>query len=181
MRINRVIAYLLFYPTLLWNLTLSVLSPTRHWWDEVDDHVLIGAFPAPWVVSRFHGMGVGAVVNMCAEAKGPIGYYDKLEINYLHLPTIDYSSPSLRQVEMGVSFIAEQAKLGHKTYVHCKAGRGRSAILTICWLIMKHDMKPEQAQSMLTKQRPHVNRHLKKRPVVSQFVEVNNAKRSSSR
>ena len=181
MGIRKFIAYLLFYPTLLWNVALYVLSPNRHWWDEVDDDVLIGAFPTSLIVKRFQEMGVGAVVNMCAEATGPIGYYDKLEINYLHLPTIDYSSPSLQQVEMGVSFIAEQAKSGHKTYVHCKAGRGRSAIMTLCWLIMKHDMKPAQALSMLAKRRPHVNRHLEEREVVRQFEEVNNTKRSSSR
>ena len=181
MLINRAIAYLLFYPTLLWNVVLSAVAPSRRWWDPVDDYILVGAFPTPSLVRRFHELSVGAVVNMCAEAAGPTDLYDEFEIAYLHLPTVDYSSPKLQQVEKGVSFIADQAKLGHKTYVHCKAGRGRSATLAICWLIAKHDMAPEQAQSLLIEQRPHINRHLEERPVVRQFVATNTAQRFLSR
>jgi atypical dual specificity phosphatase len=88
--IRRAITYLLFYPTLLWNVVLSILVPSRRWFDEVDDWVLLGALPTHGLVRRFKEMGVGAVVNMCTETSGPVRLYDELDIEYLRLLTTDF-------------------------------------------------------------------------------------------
>lgn len=36
-----------------------------------------------------------------------------------------------------MSFIKRYQKLGHKVYVHCRAGHGRSAAVVFAWLMYK--------------------------------------------
>lgn len=51
---------------------------------------------------------------------------------------------------------AEHAGKGELTYVHCKAGRGRSTTLVICYLIREMRMDPDQAYSFVRTKRPQV-------------------------
>ena len=54
----------------------------------------------------------------------------------LQLSTVDLvGSPTQAQVHAGIEFIQENAKNGHSVYVHCKAGRTRSATLVACYLM----------------------------------------------
>ena len=168
--ITSAVAYLLFYPTLLWNNILAYFLPHRRWWNAVDDTLILGALPSKKHVSVLHRMGVRAVLNMCAETAGPTDSYEELGIAWLRLPTIDFTSPNLQQIQDGLTFIADQANHGHKTYVHCKAGRGRSATIALCWLIAKYGMAPKQAQARLLERRPHVKRRLSEHPVVREFI-----------
>ena len=57
-------------------------------------------------------------------------------MTWLQLSTVDiFATPTQGQVHAGVAFIMEQARHGHSVYVHCKAGRTRSATLVACYLI----------------------------------------------
>jgi atypical dual specificity phosphatase len=51
---------------------------------------------------------------------------------------------------------AEHAGQGELTYVHCKAGRGRSTTLVICYLIREMRMSPEKAYAFVRNKRPQV-------------------------
>jgi atypical dual specificity phosphatase len=44
-------------------------------------------------------------------------------------------------------------------YVHCKAGRTRSATLVGCYLMMKNGWSPEQAVDHMRNCRPHILLH----------------------
>ena len=55
---------------------------------------------------------------------------------FLHLPTIDRQAPSQQQLCKGVAWIVDKAQSGKgSVYVHCKAGRARSATLVAAYLI----------------------------------------------
>ena len=58
---------------------------------------------------------------------------------------------------------------GNTVYIHCKAGRGRSATVAICWLMSAKSMDPWQAQQHLLDHRSHVHSTLPEREVVKQF------------
>ena len=160
---------MLFLPTLAWNVLLGRILRIRHWWEAVDDQLLIGALPFSWDVKRFAQEGVTGVVNMCLEYEGPRRAYGQHEISQLWLPTTDFTPPSLEDVERGVAFITAQLEKGEKVYVHCKAGRGRSATVVVCWLIQAKGFSPEQAADFLTQRRPHVKQGLAERNVVQAF------------
>jgi atypical dual specificity phosphatase len=165
-------ARVLFYPTLIWNVLLSRVLNLRNWWDEIDEWVILGAMPFSFDVSRLSDMGVKAVLNLCEEYGGPEEAYRDAGIEELRLPTVDYSSPSLQTVERGIEFIESHVALGHRVYVHCKAGRGRSATVVLCWLLKSKGLNnPKCAMEYLIKRRPHVSKGIHERGVVREFCE----------
>ena len=169
MSLDWLTARLIFYPTLWWNMLLGRLLNVRNWWDKVDSHVIIGAFPFARDVKRMASEGVGAVVNTCEEYEGPIKEYAEHDIRQLRIPTVDFTHPLLEDVERAVEFMDQQIQEGRTVYVHCKAGRARSATVVICWLIRFKQMTAAEGQALLLKSRPHVNPRLPSRPVVQEF------------
>jgi atypical dual specificity phosphatase len=167
--VRQLIAWVLFIPTLLWNLLLGRVLHVRHWWDRIDDHVFMGALPLSWDVPRMKQEGIGAVVNTCSEYAGPQKAYAEADIVQLRLPTVDFTPPSLADVERGVAFMEEQIADGRDVYVHCKAGRARSATIVLCWLIAAKGVTPEEGQKWILEKRPHAHRHLVQRQVVQEF------------
>ena len=162
-------ARMMYWPTLSWNVLLGRALRVRSWWNRVDDHVILGAVPFRSDVHRLHGEGVAGVINTCYEYDGPREEYDRLGIVQLHLPTIDFQPPSLEDVERGVEFIRQHAESGQTVYVHCKAGRARSATVVACWLIASRGISPDEAQQVLLQHRPFVMQTISRRRVVLDF------------
>ena len=52
---------------------------------------------------------------------------------------------------------AEHAGRGELTYVHCKAGRGRSTTLVLCYLVKARRMAPSTALALVRGKRPQVH------------------------
>jgi atypical dual specificity phosphatase len=182
---RRLYAAIAFYPTLGWNFTLARILGRRRWWDFVDDQVIVGAYPFARDVAGLHQAGVRAVVNTCEEYPGPISEYSRLEIEQFYMPTTDFTHPRLEDVTKAIAFIERQVKQGHTVYIHCKAGRARSATVAMAWLIKHRGMTAPQAQQHLLDKRPHINPRLTQRPVIHQFIEAlesaKNAANDSSR
>ncbi len=176
---RRLIFRLLFYPTLIWNLLLHRLLPRRRWWDRVDERILVGALPFATDVPQLQAEGVRAVVNTCEESAGPLAAYARAGIPQLRIPTVDFSPPRLEDILLALAFMREHAARGETVLVHCKAGRGRSATVALCWLIAERGLTPEAAQAVLQEKRPHVSRTLWKREVVQEFARSNALKRNA--
>ncbi len=165
----RLKAQLFYFPTFGWNVLLGRVLKIRNWWDRIDDHVYLGAIPFKTDVPPMATLGIGAIVNTCEETAGPVRQYQRQGIVQLRIPTVDYTNPKLSDVERAVEFIDKQIALGHAVYIHCKAGRTRSGMVAMCWLIKTRQISATTAQIVLNAVRPHVNRHLATRPVVQQF------------
>lgn len=104
--------------------------------------------------------------------------WSKLGVKFLQLPTIDiFHSPRPEKLKEGVefinSFLPRETKIKNVSpihelndtnttgtvYVHCKAGRTRSATLVGCYLMMKNGWSPEQAVEHMRNCRPHILIH----------------------
>lgn len=168
---KRLFSSCVFYPTHWYNILMSRVFSFRNWWDQVDEGLLLGARPSSKDAKLLSDLGVTGVVNTCDEYAGPVAAYQELGIEQLHIPTIDFTHPKLVDVEAAVDFISKQVDAGGIAYVHCKAGRARSATVAICWLMEYRKMAPEAAQLHLLQVRHQVNPRLLKRPVVQQFIE----------
>ncbi|MEO1614895.1 MAG: phosphatidylglycerophosphatase and protein-tyrosine phosphatase 1 family protein [Planctomycetota bacterium] len=177
---SRIYARTVFWPTLGWNYALGRIFKVRRWWDFIDPHVIVGAYPFASDVASMRGEGVRAVVNTCEEYAGPVQQYEQHGIEQLHIPTTDFTHPSLADVEAAVEFIQKYKLQNDSVYIHCKAGRARSATVAMCWLMKYRGMNAVQAQRHLTSCRSHVNRHLAERPVVKQFQSALAAAESES-
>ena len=166
---RRLIVRLFFYPTLAWNLFWTRGVGVWRWGSRVDDHVILGALPFASLVPELRAQGVRAVVNTCEEFAGPTREYEHSNIQQLWVPTLDFTPPTLESVERAVEFLQAHVHRGETVYVHCKAGRGRSATVVLCWLLQAKNMTPQQAQAYLQEKRPQVVKHLFRREVVQQF------------
>ena len=162
-------ARLVFYPTLFWNMLLGRWLKVRNWWDQVDEHIVLGAFPFARDVPKKASEGIRAVDNTCEEYAGPVEAYQKHGIEQMRMPTVDFTHPSFEDVCRAVQFIDRHVEAGNSVYIHCKAGRARSATVAICWLMKAKQINAEKAQAWLTSKRPHINQQLPSRPVVQQF------------
>ncbi|XP_022770201.1 putative dual specificity protein phosphatase DSP8 isoform X2 [Durio zibethinus] len=132
----------LFYPTLLYNVVRNKIQSEFRWWDRVDED-----------------LGVSGVVtlNEPYETLVPTSLYDAHNIDHLVIPTTDYLfAPSFADICLAVDFIRENASLGKTTYVHCKAGRGRSTTIVLCYLVEHRHMTPDAAYEYVRSIRPRV-------------------------
>ncbi|OMO91553.1 hypothetical protein COLO4_18278 [Corchorus olitorius] len=152
-------ARILFYPTLLYNVFRNKIQSEFRWWDEVDQFLLLGAVPFPKDVRRLKQLGVGGVItlNEPFETLVSTSLYHAHGIDHLVIPTRDYLfAPSISDISRAVDFIHRNASCGRTTYVHCKAGRGRSTTIVLCYLVKHKQMSPADALEYVRSRRPRV-------------------------
>ncbi|KAK7251498.1 hypothetical protein RIF29_34762 [Crotalaria pallida] len=152
-------ARILFYPTLLYNVLRNKIESEFRWWDQVDEFLLLGAVPFPKHVPQLKELGVGGVItlNEPYETLVPSSLYHAHGIDHLVIPTRDYLfAPSFADISRAVEFIHQNACCGKTTYVHCKAGRGRSTTIVLCYLVEYKHMTPAAALEYVRSRRPRV-------------------------
>mmetsp|Transcript_35247 Transcript_35247/g.112109 ORF Transcript_35247/g.112109 Transcript_35247/m.112109 type:complete len:283 (+) Transcript_35247:80-928(+) len=88
--------------------------------------------------------------------------FQQAGLQWLVLPTPDYNPPSLADVIKGVNWcissagsncLSDRHPKNEGVYVHCNAGKGRSAVVTICILIHLGDMTAKEAFNMVRARR----------------------------
>ncbi|KAM0845841.1 hypothetical protein ACQ4PT_056080 [Festuca glaucescens] len=149
----------LFYPTLLYNVVRSKVQAEFRWWDEVDQFILLGAVPFRKDVPRLQKLGVHGVVtlNEPFETLVPSSMYQSRGIDHLVIPTRDYMfAPSLVDINQAIDFIHRNTSCGRMTYIHCKAGRGRSTTIVLCYLVKYKNMTPTAAFEYVRSKRARV-------------------------
>lgn len=169
--LSQLYAKAVFYPTLAWNFLLGRTLRLRRWWDRIDPHVIVGAFPFARDVAEMSREGVTGVVNTCEEYSGPLHQYSRSGIEQFHMPTTDFTHPSADDVANATEFIQRHVQAGGTVYIHCKAGRARSATVAMAWLMKHRGMTADEAQRHLLECRPHVNPRLAQRPVIAELAQ----------
>ena len=100
--------------------------------------LLIGAVPRSAAhLQTLHDEGVRAVVtlNQAWEPQAPSATFADVGLAQLRLPTPDYAAPRQQDIRRAVAFIRQHAQSGHRVYVHCNGGKGRSAVCTLAYLV----------------------------------------------
>jgi protein-tyrosine phosphatase len=108
-------------------------TPDFHWLTE---HIAVGGcFPGEYAPALAERHGIGAVVDLRAEACDDEEELRAAGIELLHLPTPDLEPASDDHLERGVAFVRDQLARGQKVLIHCQHGIGRSALLALCVLV----------------------------------------------
>ncbi|KAG9336346.1 hypothetical protein AGOR_G00108250 [Albula goreensis] len=156
------LARLLFYPTLAYNVVMEKLS-SRRWFDRVDQTVILGALPFKSMTEELvQKENVKGVITMNEEYEtkyfcNSAEEWRAVGVEQLRLSTVDLTGvPSLENIHKGVDFALRLKEQGASVYIHCKAGRSRSATLAAAYLIKLHCWSPEEACRILRSVRPHV-------------------------
>ncbi len=161
----RIAVHLAFYPALWFNRLMCALGLWQQS-DWIDDHVAVGSLPSKKDLRRLAAEGVGAVVNMCEEYSGDANALRACGLTQLHLPTLDYHCPRQKYLWDGLQFIREQIAENKKIFIHCKAGRGRSAILALCYVMATRGATASEAFTILKSRRKQLAHGLDRHPAV---------------
>ncbi|XP_022322285.2 phosphatidylglycerophosphatase and protein-tyrosine phosphatase 1-like isoform X1 [Crassostrea virginica] len=156
------ITKVLFYPTLGYNILMTYVT-NRRWYDRIDETVVLGALPLrSWnkiLVEEEKIRGI-VTLNEDFETEGITNSTEEwksLGVEQLKLPTPDFvASPSQEFINQGVSFILKHRQQQHSVYVHCKAGRTRSATIVACYLMKVNNWNPQEAVAFVESKRPHI-------------------------
>jgi atypical dual specificity phosphatase len=151
----------LFYPSLLYNVLMERYAG-RHWFDRIDETVILGALPFRSITQQLLRENVHGVVSMTEPHETRFWVNTRQEwaaagITQLVLSTPDMiAAPTQEDLQTGVKFLLQHNALKTSVYVHCKAGRTRSATLVACYLIQRHRWSPEEAVEFIRQKRPHI-------------------------
>eukprot|EP01036_Dinobryon_divergens_P026304 gene26304-34931_t len=110
-------------------------------YSEINETLSMGSLPISQSDVRcLREKGVRVVVNLCRESTGPVEEYAKENITQIRLRTPDLCEPSYADVVRGISYArgclqSQGSSSGGRVFVHCKAGRGRSALFALCFLL----------------------------------------------
>lgn len=160
-------ARLAYYPSLLYGVLRA--NPNRQWYNRIDDRIILGALPFHKTAHELiQNENIGAVISLnesyemrflCPSKQK----WKSLGIRQLHIPTVDYNNaPSLENIKKSMEFVNE-IDTSKSIYVHCKAGRSRSATVVVCYLIKYYKMSITEAMDFVRNKRPHIvlaNKHV---------------------
>jgi len=164
---------ILYEVSLLYTITCSkIKKQARSWYTKIDDQIYLGAIPLKnkghlQELTQLAGKNQQLAILSAVEPwelttdtifSQPVTPEDwkKNFISQKTVPAIDFKSPTVEQIKQGVQFIKEQIKQGKKVYIHCKAGRGRSALMVACYYMDSKRWKPSQAIDFIKSKRPFV-------------------------
>ncbi|XP_060117450.1 phosphatidylglycerophosphatase and protein-tyrosine phosphatase 1 isoform X2 [Heteronotia binoei] len=157
------VARLLFYPTLLYTLAREWLPGSRRpWFSRIDRTVLLGALPLRGKCRQLVEENVRGVITMNEEYETRFlccshQEWEAMGVECLRLSTVDLTGiPSLENLQKGVQFLLKHRECGNSVYVHCKAGRFRSATMVAAYLIQLYQWTPQEAIEAIAKIRPHI-------------------------
>jgi membrane-associated phospholipid phosphatase len=100
-------------------------------WNIVDDRVIIGSRLSEAQALHVRALGVTAVVDLTTEFSEARAFDGLARCNP---QTLDLTAPTPADISRALAFIARNSPRG-RTYVHCKAGYSRSAVIVGAYLI----------------------------------------------
>ncbi|KAK7471767.1 hypothetical protein BaRGS_00035589 [Batillaria attramentaria] len=173
----EVLARAAFYPSLFYTYVTTKVTK-RKWYSRIDRTVLIGALPVKSLVEELiEEEGVKGVVSVTEEyeTRGitpSAKKWQEMGVQQLQIPTTDLTgTPSQSHIQAAVGFILSHRANNNSVYVHCKAGRTRSATVAACYLVKVHKWTPEEAVAFLKSRRPQVWLRDKQMKSVAMFYD----------
>lgn len=135
------------------------------WWNTIDSSLILGALPLQVKLEEMlKSIDAPAILSLVEdfELQGlpfclrPVS---KDDWKYRQIPHLQLSLPDMKclsndQFDQGIEFIEEQKAKGRQIYVHCKAGRGRSASLVAAYYAEKYKLDVESALKKIRDKRP---------------------------
>ena len=100
-----------------------------------------------WILKQ----GVKCIVTMTEDA---LPQQWIREIEYLHVPTPDFTAPDMEKIDMAVDFIHQNISDNQAVMVHCAAGLGRAGTILACYFVKHMKFTAKEAINKVREQRP---------------------------
>lgn len=171
--------YLIYEISMIW--TMASNKWNGHKWvswiiNEGDNCLYLGALPL-----------IGQNLCMAHKYISIIEPWEREQITLVSRPNSfgnelieasDYGPLTIEQLDKAADQINDALKTG-SVYVHCKAGRGRSAMAVIAYLIKHRDMLYIDAHAHLKTHRPQVNMNASQADRMQEYAEHLKTRQSS--
>lgn len=140
-----------------------------NWWTKIEPYDLyLGGLPLQNEGHKHQilSLGVHSILSFVEDFELEEGFlntpvkheeWNQAGLYVEHIKAIDFSPLKKEEIKSGVSFLAHSLFRGHSVYVHCKAGRGRSATIVVAFLIESEHLSIDAAIARLKEQRPEIN------------------------
>ena len=130
--------------------------------------------PAPgdgdWTAIR--QAGIRAVVDLRAEAADNTAIVTEVyDLRYLRLPIAEYEAPGDSELRLVTDWITERISAHEPVMVHCREGRGRSALVA-CATLIRLGLPTRDAYRMLLRARPQASLSKPQEELLQRFGET---------
>lgn len=139
--------------------------------DEIVPGLYLGRRPLHGDRSTNEQHGFKGVVDLCVEfpASGPV--VGVAEEDYLSIPALDGTAPSLSATKHAVDWIEDRLRQDKNILVHCAAGHGRSATVVAALLIARGlATDADSAERLMQTIRPRVSLNRSQRRLIARYV-----------
>lgn len=158
--------WLLYQITLAYGYVRNKIFPNA-WpaYNKITDGLYLGRLPMKNALDHFtlKNEGIDTVISVVEKfenhttslAGAPVSpeEWKALGIQHYQIETQDFKPLSVESFEKAIHYIQS----GKKVYVHCKAGRGRSAAVVVAYLVQaKTCGSVEEAVAYVQSKRPHI-------------------------
>eukprot|EP01031_Cornospumella_fuschlensis_P033428 gene33428-40436_t len=141
---------------------------TFQWFSVVDDNVLLGAIPLKedHYEELTKKLGVKLIISVVEpfelETRTLMGTPVKPEqwkaagVDQVTLSCPDFIPPPFDILEKGAAIMDSYLCNGHRVYVHCKSGKGRSASVVAAYFFKYKNLDMDTVQAKLKSRRPFI-------------------------
>lgn len=154
-----------------------------NWYNEIQPQLVLGAIPLKnlahheELTTRYRNLTVlGCVepwenqnVSLVTDPVTPENW-DELNVSFKQIETPDHYAVPQDKIKEGVEFIERMMAQGKTVYVHCKAGKARSATIVAAYLL-KHKICPdaESAIAYIRERRPQIHMVAPQREAIATY------------
>lgn len=140
-----------------------------NWWTRIEPYnIYLGAIPlaSEGHTAKIIALGVDAILSVLEDfelQKWPLtvpvshATWREAGLRVDHIKAVDFSPLTTEEIKAGIAVIDREYENGQTIYVHCKAGRGRSAAIVVAFLMEKEQISLDDAISRVKAQRPEIN------------------------
>lgn len=139
--------------------------------DEIVPGLYLGRRPLSGDDARPDRVMVNGLVDLCVEFPSSASVYGVADEDYLSIPALDGTAPSLADLRQSVDWIEAKLAAGRKVLVHCAAGHGRSSTIVACVLIARGlAADAGSAERLMKAARPLVSLNRSQRAQVERYA-----------
>lgn len=165
------------------------LESTQWWanerWTKIEPYpIYLGGLPLinKGDSQKIPALGVTRVLSMVENFEIEDGWlgnkpvkpadWEAQQIQVKRIQAVDYYPVTNDEIREGVQYLTEMVADGQTIYVHCKAGRGRSATIVVAYLMQQEGLSLDDAIAHVKKQRPQINLNAGQRKAIADYFNI---------